>query len=211
MITFVHYHRISPRIFKEHVDFYKKNYSISDLEDLAYGKGLGNKPLFITFDDGWGSDYDHLSVFHNLPSPATIFLSMDLIRDTRIETLTLTQIDEMREAVNFQSHGLSHRDLTVLPLEAARREISESRRLIAEMTGKNVYAYAYPFNKNTPELVREVREAGYRLARTGDRMLNRADCDLFTLKSVGVPENCTVKELRYRLFRAWVKTFLREP
>ena len=209
MITFVHYHRVSLKVFREHVGYYKKNYTISDLEDLAYGRPLGGNPLFITFDDGWGSNYDLLPLFHTLPSPVTIFLSVGLIKDTRIETLTHAQIEEMRSAANFQSHGFSHRDLTSLPIEEARYEIGASRQAIAEMTGGNVYAYAYPFNKHTPDLVRLVREAGYRLARTGGRMLNRGGCDLFTLSSVGVPEGCTVKELRYRLLRAWVKTLLR--
>lgn len=206
MISFVHYHRVSPKLFADHLEFYRRHYEVTTLEDLANNRGLGDSPLFITFDDGW--DNGLLPLYREIPGLVTIFLSVNFIRHEKEGMLTLRHIEEMKDYVNFQSHGITHTDLTTLPIEEARREIRESKTIIEGLTGNPVYAYAYPFNKCTPQIAREVEEARYKLGRVGDRMLNDLDTDRFMLRSIGVPAFCSVGELRYRILKARVKTLL---
>lgn len=219
MITFVHYHQTTLEQFSNHLQYYKKHYNMMKLETLAYDRPLPPKPLFITFDDGWADSYELYPVFQTIPGIVTIFLTVRFIDSyinprTKIEgdryyTLTSAQIREMSGVVNFQSHGLTHRDITRLSIIEARRELADSKQYIEELTGNPVYAYAYPYNKVNDEIRTLLSNCGYRLARMGERMLNKIDADRYTLKSVGVPQVCSTNELSYRLLKARVKTFLR--
>lgn len=211
MMTFVHYHQISPEAFNNHFQFYHRHYNLTSLKTLAEGRRLPPKPIFITFDDGWGTNYDLLPIYNNMSKIVTIFLSVAFIKTNRRPHLSIDQIREMSNVVSFQSHGLMHRDMTQLPENEARLDLCESRRIIEEITGEPVYAFAYPYNKCTHKLARLVEECGYKLARMGDRVLNRRDANRFTLKSIGIPENASVLDLRYRLLKARVKTLLSDP
>jgi len=219
MITFVHYHQITPIRFTKHLKYYHNNYNITPLEKLAYDETLPHKPLFITFDDGWASNYQLYPIFKQMPGLVTLFLTTQFIdsyinpktktMNTQRHTLTSTHIKDMVETVNFQSHGLTHRDITRLKTEEARNELTESKRIIEELTGSPVYAYAYPYNRTNENMSKMLHDCGYRLARMGERMLNKPDSDRYTLKSIGIPQTCSVPELRYRLLKARVKTLLR--
>ena len=220
MITIVHYHQVTPNLFQSHLNYYRKHYIITNLSDLAYDKELPPHPLFITFDDGWSSTYKLLPAFKQIPSLVIMFLTAQFIDsyinprtkalNTVKHTLTSTQIKEMSDVVNFQSHGLTHRDITQLSDSEALHELTESRHRIEALTGSPVYAYAYPYNRAEERISRILQESGYRLARMGERMLNKPDADRYTLKSIGIPQTCSVLELRYRLLKVKVKTLLRE-
>jgi peptidoglycan/xylan/chitin deacetylase (PgdA/CDA1 family) len=211
LMTFVHYHQISPEAFNQHFQFYHRHYNLTSLKTLADGRRLPPKPIFISFDDGWGTNYELLPIYNNMPKIVTIFLSVDFIKTNRRPHLSIDQIKEMKTVVNFQNHGMMHRDMTQLPEDEARHDLFKSKQIIEEITGEPVYAFAYPYNKCTPELARLVEECGYKLARMGDRTLNHQDANRFTLKSIGIPENASVLDVRYRLLKARVKTLLREP
>lgn len=220
MITFVHYHQIKDETFNKHLQFYKENYNICELSDLAHDVTLPPHPLFITFDDGWNDSYPILPTFQTIPHLVTIFLTVRFIdtwihprtktKGDRHYTLTSQQIREMSPTVNFQSHGLTHRDITKLSHEEIRHELTESKHRIEKLTGSPVYAYAYPYNKANGKTTQALKECGYKMARMGERMLNKPDADLFTLKSVGVPEGASVLDVRYRLLKARVKTLLHD-
>ena len=208
MITFVHYHQIEPELFREHVKYYMRNYNLTPLESLAYNYPLLRNPLFITFDDGWGTNYNLLPIYETIPNLVTIFLSKIIIDKNR-ENLSPKQIHDMNHVVNFQSHGMSHSDLTQLTIPEVKNELVESKKYIEKLTDKPVYAFAYPYNKTTPKITEEVKKAGYLIARLGDRMLNHLDADRYTLNSIGIPRNCTTTQLKNKLLKARIKTTLR--
>ncbi|MFH1681175.1 MAG: polysaccharide deacetylase family protein [Candidatus Eisenbacteria bacterium] len=75
--------------------------------------------------------------------------------------------------IEIGSHGLTHRILTKIPEEEARREAAESRRTIGERTGRLPRLFAYPNGDRSARLVEIVREEGYAYAfslrgRAGD-------------------------------------------
>jgi len=58
-----------PQLFKEHIRFFQKNFSIVSLDELANVKGRGNH-LAIAFDDGFKSIKDSAVPFlqaNNIP------------------------------------------------------------------------------------------------------------------------------------------------
>jgi peptidoglycan/xylan/chitin deacetylase (PgdA/CDA1 family) len=103
--------------------------------------------------------------------------------------LTWAQIREMHaQGIDFGAHSVSHPILTRMPLEAAMREILDSRRAIRERLDAPVDLFAYPNGSrddfNGP-LKEGLRAAGFRAAVTTIWGNNPATADPFELKRVG--------------------------
>jgi peptidoglycan/xylan/chitin deacetylase (PgdA/CDA1 family) len=79
------------------------------------------------------------------------------------------EIRQMSPDIRFGSHTVSHCILSRESRSRVREELRESRRIIAEETGGDVRLFAYPNGRPvdySPEVIDEVRDAGYRLAVT---------------------------------------------
>jgi len=79
------------------------------------------------------------------------------------------EIRQMSPDIRFGSHTLSHCILSRESRPRVREELRESRRIIAGETGSDVTLFAYPNGRPidySPEVIEEVRDAGYRLAVT---------------------------------------------
>jgi len=114
----------------------------------------------------------------------------------------------MKEHVDFQSHGVNHHVSTALPMELLRYELEESKRFIEDLTGREVYAFAYPYNVAGRREAEAVAQAGYRIARVGQRRLNSTTADRYMLNSVPVVRDCGVPELEKKLELARMKTVI---
>lgn len=81
--TIIHYHQTSPEQFSSHLSFLENNYTLTPLRQLKdhyqSGSEIPDNSLFITFDDGWKSNYDLLPIIKQRGYPVTIFLSTGLI------------------------------------------------------------------------------------------------------------------------------------
>jgi peptidoglycan/xylan/chitin deacetylase (PgdA/CDA1 family) len=88
------------------------------------------------------------------------------------EMLTWDQIRAM-DAGGFsvEAHTVTHPILGAEPLEAATREIAESREVLSHQLRRKVDLFAYPNGKSedmTEDVVRAVEQAGYRAAYTAE-------------------------------------------
>lgn len=69
--------------------------------------------------------------------------------------------------VTIGAHGVSHTPLALLPEEAQRREIADSKQVLEELTGREVTVFSYPFGgqRQYDAITRRLcRETGFRLA-----------------------------------------------
>jgi peptidoglycan/xylan/chitin deacetylase (PgdA/CDA1 family) len=80
------------------------------------------------------------------------------------------------------SHGISHRSLTKISEEEARREIVESKAQLEDRFGVEIEDFCYPYGDMTPRLADIVAEAGYKTACTVVPGMNPPDADPFTLR-----------------------------
>jgi peptidoglycan/xylan/chitin deacetylase (PgdA/CDA1 family) len=233
--TFIHYHTVEPEVFRKHIEFLSQHFSLLDLEELKKHvekrTPLQEKSLFITFDDGWLSNYDLLPIFEEKKAPVTIFLTTSLIGtnkrpppisnyqnsldigniyETELERIMLNyeEIKEMSKIVNFQSHGVHHIPATHISPDQLRWELLESKKIIEDISGNPVYAFAYPYNRASENEAKLVESCGYLIARKGGRMLNKSGENYFLINSIGVENNCSVKELQKKILKAEFKTIL---
>jgi peptidoglycan/xylan/chitin deacetylase (PgdA/CDA1 family) len=82
------------------------------------------------------------------------------------------------------SHGLTHRDLTTLPLEEARREIVESKMRLEESFGQPIRHFCYPYGGWNEAVRAMVQEAGYETATSTISEINTATTDAFLLRRI---------------------------
>ena len=105
--------------------------------------------------------------------------------------LTWAQVRTIRGDIEIGAHTLTHPILAASNVTEQRREIEGSRARIAECTGTSPSLFAYPngavgdFDEST---IACVREAGFVAACTTTRGSNRAGCDRFRLRRLGVGE-----------------------
>ncbi len=118
--------------------------------------------------------------------------------DTR-QALSLEEIHELAEWVDFGSHTCTHPILTACNDEDCRREIRDSRTDLERLLGREVRHFSYPNGDYTAREIRLAMEAGYASARTIDVGRNAAGCDPFSLRITGVTDNASINVLAAQL------------
>jgi peptidoglycan/xylan/chitin deacetylase (PgdA/CDA1 family) len=108
-------------------------------------------------------------------------------------TLSWAAIAEMdRAGVNFGSHTQTHQILTTVPLDAARKELRESKTAIEIALNKRCDAFAYPNGSWSTETQRLLAEEGFRLAVTTERGAWTATCDRLAIPRSNISEDNVV-------------------
>lgn len=164
---------VAPTLFARHMRWLHDNgyRTITQRELLAAlrcGRGLGRRPVMITFDDGYRDAFFRASpVLLRLGMRATAYVITGRISngDTDVLTWPLLRALEAR-GVEIGSHTVSHADLTALSDERVTRELAR-RAPAARTGGRRPRAVA-----RLP--VRRV-EPARRAARTGRRLCARRD------------------------------------
>ncbi|POX56177.1 polysaccharide deacetylase [Streptomyces sp. Ru71] len=147
--------------------------SLADLI-AARARGAGRGLVGLTFDDGYADFVEHaLPLLRRFGFGATLFvlpgrLGGDNAWDPLGPRKPLLTADGVRRAaaagVEIGSHGLTHIDLTRADEPTLRAETAASRALLAEVTGREVRGFCYPYGAVDPRVVTAVRSAGYAYA-----------------------------------------------
>ncbi len=137
-------------------------------EAIEYGQALPNKPVLITFDDGYRDVLWHAApVLHRLHMPAVEFVITDRISGSDSSFLTWPELIRLEQlGVAIGSHTVTHRDLTTLSSSEAWTELRDSRRTIEQHLGHPVQWFAYPAGAENASVVALALRAGYVLAVT---------------------------------------------
>lgn len=167
---------VAPRDFAQHMRTLARRgftgISLAQLLDgWEGGAPLPPRPVVLTFDDGFANLLPHAApVLAGLKFNATLFAISGRCGQTNdwpdqapgIPRLPLLSWGELTQLANagweIGAHTVTHRPLTKLSAEDARREIVESKTTIEDRLGKPVTTFAYPFglmNAASRECVRE--------------------------------------------------------
>lgn len=154
------------------------------------------RQVVVTFDDAYRNLFvKGLPVLQELGVRAITYVVATLIgqsnewdRGTEARREPLMDRAQLGEWIaaghEIGSHGLTHRDLTTLTLEKARREIVESKMRLEESFGQPIRHFCYPFGGWNEALRAMVKEAGYETATSTIPGINPATADAFTLQRI---------------------------
>jgi len=153
--------------------------------------------VVLTFDDGYRDFAENaypILKYRDLPSalfvvagnlggcacwPEGISQRSELLSDHEVANLA-------SRGVTIGAHGWSHRRLGSIPRDEALRELSEARRYLETVTGNSVFALAYPYGEDSPDLRALARGAGYRVAFTTKFGTNTPRTDPFSLHRIEI-------------------------
>jgi peptidoglycan/xylan/chitin deacetylase (PgdA/CDA1 family) len=227
--TVLLYHRVndlsqdnlttSTRRFAEHLSTLARHYPVLSLWDafeaMRAGRYLGPNVVVITFDDGYADNYDAAApILERFGLPASFFVTVGHVNTSRalehdarsqhrFANLSWEAIRSLDgRGFEIGSHGWSHKNLAHCPLDDARREILESRDLLARELGHTIRAFAYPFGAAadiTPDVVREIRDAGFQMILSAYGGANVGTMDPLDVRRVGVSQAFDALGLRAKI------------
>lgn len=130
------------------------------------GTALPAKPIVISFDDGWVSQYTTAGpVLRSLHWPAVLNLAEGqvdkpgAISDSQVRTL-------VTDGWEVNSEAISRADLTRIDPARLHREVAQSRLLLQEQFQLPISFFAYPAGQYNGAATSAVMGAGYRGAVT---------------------------------------------
>lgn len=217
---------VPPALFEQQIKYLRKaGYRIISLDELrgfiAGESKPSGKEIAITFDDGFKDNYAYaFSALKKYGICAAFFLAAAFIGGEgffpwyRVDAawakpMGWQEILDMADAgMAIGSHTLSHQNLGELPFgdNGLLREISGSKKMIEEKTGKKVCYFAYPFGCHgsySPKTEEILRRQGYLAAFTNIYGINHPGDNIFALKRCRVDWNDTQFKFKMKLAGAY--------
>ena len=175
---------VSPERFERHVRWLaRRGYTgICPADWVRWrreGKGLPDKPVLLTFDDGYADLVEHaLPVLRRYGFGAAVYVVTGQLGGTNAwdealghSTLRLMTADQIRcwasQGIEFGAHSRTHADLTNLSANELSEEVVGSGKDLESILGSRVVSFAYPYGFHNEAVDDCVRRA-FDLAFTVD-------------------------------------------
>lgn len=187
--------RIPQDKFRQQMQYLKEDgFHPISLDELysyyVFGDTLPNKPILITFDDGYVDNYNNAyPVLKEFGFKATIFMISGYIADNS-EFLSANELKEMdKNGIDIECHTVSHKHLNQLSYDEQKEELQVSKTKLEEILGKKIKYVAYPYgdyNQNTLDLVHQL---GYKMGITTEQWKSNKSNGIYKLKRIYISDN----------------------
>ncbi|MFH7242938.1 MAG: polysaccharide deacetylase family protein [Spirulina sp.] len=166
-----------PEQFESHLQTLQENgftaISLDQLtQHLRTGAPLPEKPVVLSFDDGYAGHYEHVyPLLKKYQMPAVFFVFPGKVDGTIVgrSTLTWDQVKEMAAdpLITIGSHSVTHPpDLREFNDADLAYEMTESKRRLEEMLRQPVHYFSYPAGHYDERVAQAAADAGYLAAFT---------------------------------------------
>lgn len=159
---------VSPAQFAAHLAYLRQaGYETISLKTLAYAisqhTGLPDKPVIITFDDGYRDHYENaFPLLRKYNYTATFFIFTQPVDTYNVSYLTWEMVVEMHQAgMEFGAHSYTHPDLTGRDVAFLVSEILGPKEAIEQRIGDPVRFFAYPAGRYDNQTIEVLQSAGY--------------------------------------------------
>ena len=169
---------LTPEEFRLHMrTLIAQNYDFISLRQymdyVLYNTALPPKPVVITFDDGYESNFTHaFPILQEFNIPATIFIVTETVgmqtgdvlngNSVNFPHFTWEQAAEMEASglIDIQSHGNKHQRITRMSLSDMQIQLRRSKFLIETKLNKTCDMFAYPYGDYSAASLNIARQAG---------------------------------------------------
>lgn len=196
----------TPESFEENIKTFLENgYTIISMKELALADSgkieLPSKPLVITFDDGYYSNYEYIyPILKQYQVKASIFIVTDKIGQEMdgIKYLGWEECLEMQNSglVEIYSHSKKHVFYDKRSIRELRDDVKASYDKIEEHLGKQeLKIFAYPYGAYTSETVTTLKNNGIDFQIYDIGLNYFKDLDRNYIKRINIPCEMTGKEI----------------
>ncbi|HXG36708.1 MAG TPA: polysaccharide deacetylase family protein [Dehalococcoidia bacterium] len=194
--------------FAEELEYLRsRRYTTITLTDLYnamyYGLSLPERPIILTFDDGYADHYtDAFRLLKQYGFIGTFAVFTNGIDKTAEGYLTAVQIQEMAAAgMEFVSHTINHADLGAAPEAQVIEELRVSREVLSKLVGWPVqfliYPYGSPFARGSQadqaRVVKLVQQEGYAGAVTTRPSTVQSSAQPYALNRINVARGISLQ------------------
>lgn len=216
---------ISANLFREQLNYLrKKGYTSIDPLQLLKPESLPEKPVLITFDDGYEGVYTHAyPILKEFEFKATLFLissvtgsgnnpyynEWDKGKRPVAKHLSIEVIKEMLKSnlISLGSHSHSHNTFNKLSEKEIDAEISRSQEFLEETFDKRINIFSYPggYTGNKESTYKILNKWGMKLAfaAQNDKVEDLRKMEKFNLHRINISSANTldnpVAKLRFPL------------
>jgi peptidoglycan/xylan/chitin deacetylase (PgdA/CDA1 family)/glycosyltransferase involved in cell wall biosynthesis len=208
---------VSPQRFERHVRWLvRRGYQgICPADWLRWcheGKGLPDKPVLLTFDDGYADLVEYaLPVLRRYGFGAAVYIVTGQVGGTNAwdeaqgsGTLRLMTPEQIRywatQGIEFGAHSRTHADMRTLTSEKLKEEILGSGSDLASLLGSRVVSFAYPYgfyNQGALDCVQGAFDLAF-IADDLNEGLNHLLTDPHLLRRTMVQTNDSLLTLEFR-------------
>lgn len=196
----------TPESFEENIKVIIENgytpISINELYEANNKKiKLPEKPILITFDDGYYSNYEYIyPILKKYKVKASIFIVTNNIGKEidNIKYLSWNNCLEMQNSglIEIYSHSTKHIFYNKVPVREIRDDVIESYKIIEENLGKkSLKVFAYPYGAYTNEAIRALKNNGIDMQIYDIGINNFKSFDKNYIKRINIPCEMTGKEI----------------
>ncbi|MCL2888550.1 MAG: polysaccharide deacetylase family protein [Elusimicrobia bacterium] len=183
---------VKPKNFVRQLDWLSANrYTLINFDGLLKimaGKAqFPQKPVIITFDDGYKDVYQNaFPALKEKKMKAAVLPVQEAVgkynfwQDPESEAWTDIMTEEQLKEIlksgvfSYGSHGLTHKNLAKLPPETAEYEIRESRARLENTFGAPCAVFAYPYGGGADDdkINSFISAAGYKISISSEQGVN---------------------------------------
>ncbi|MCB8818246.1 polysaccharide deacetylase family protein [Desulfosporosinus shakirovi] len=181
----------------------EKGYESVTLDQLyqALYKGgvLPQKPIVITFDDGYEDNYaTAFPIVKKYGFTAAVFMVSSYIGGEGF--MSWSQLRELSaNGWEIEGHTVNHPYLSQVDKTTVLNELMNSKETLEEGLGKSVGFFAYPYGDFNADVAQAVKQTGYLMAFTTDRGWADLNLDEWHLQRVYCFANMGLNEFARRL------------
>jgi peptidoglycan/xylan/chitin deacetylase (PgdA/CDA1 family) len=201
---------VSPARFESHLSLLKeRGYHVVTLDDLlgflANGTPLPEKPVILTFDDGYTDNYTYAyPLLRKYDMVGHFFIISDFVNQARPGYMTWPQIEEMASGgQRIGSHSRDHPDLKGKAVDYLVWQALGGLEAIREHTGSHPRWISYPAGSYDDQVIAVYKSAHYWGGLSTEQGATHTLDRLFALKRVRVRGTHTADDLAVLLRLDW--------
>jgi len=201
---------VAPQLFAAQLDrMQAEGYSIISLYDLVAhllaGASLPEKPVVLTFDDGYRDNYENaFPLLRERGLTATFFIVTDFIDRERPEYLTWDMVREMAAGgMSIEVHGVDHTTLRGRSQADLEYQALRSYETIQDRIGVRPRLLSYPAGEFDSKAIAMFRSANYWAAVTTIQGVTQRSEKPFELQRIRIRATTTPDDLIRLLEATW--------
>lgn len=183
---------VSPTSFNNQMKWLKdNNYQSVNPDYLDKPYAISNKPVVLTFDDGYRDIYENAyPILKKYNFTGMFYIITNVVGSPAY--MTWDMIKEMKNnGMNFGSHTVTHPDLSKATNQQIDFQLSTSTEKLKSELGTDITDFCYPSGKYNDYTIAKLKELGYKTAMTTHTGIAKKDSNLFELPRIRV-ENDTI-------------------
>ena len=196
---------IPQKTFSAHMSYLAKNgyntISMDQLNSHIRNKAsLPSKPVVITFDDGYVSNYTlAYPILKANKQKATVFMIAAYI-DTNKRFITSKQIKEMdANGFRVENHTNKHEKLATLTYANQLATITKTKQVLEKLLGRKVTYLAYPYGSYNSNTIKAAQVAGCTLGLSTEAGLTSKSDNAYAINRIFVNSTDTTSTLARKL------------